>query len=313
MTRVGNLESFMSIPDHSAAPSPTYFRMACAQTLKGLSVAAFGTALVSTGALHAASARTIVSTGTLNPVTTVTVGSQVSGVVQDVLCDFNSVVKKGQVCARIDQRPFQRAVDQARANLANAKALLEQHQASLAYLKASLDRNTTLAQRGVVSKDAFESVQSNYGQAMAQIDVDKAVIAQRQAELGIAELNLGYTNIESPIDGVVLSRVVSPGATLAASFQAPTLFVIASDLTKLQLIANVTEADIGTIKPGDQATFTVKAFGDRGFKCSVAQVRNAPEAGRSDVSYAVVLEVDNADRILKPGMTASIRLVTADK
>lgn len=265
------------------------------------------------GAPTIAVAKTISTTGTLGPVATVTVGSQISGVVQEVSCDFNTAVKKGQLCAKIDPRPFQRAVDQARANLANAKATLEQHEASLAYVKASYERSSTLVQRGVVSKDAFESVQSNFGQARAQIEVDKAVIAQRQAELGIAELNLGYTDIVAPIDGVVLSRRVAVGETLATSFQTPTLFVIATDLRRLQLIANVSESDIGGLKPGDQASFMVKAFPNRSFNAQVSQIRQAPEGNRLDVNYAVVLDVDNAEQLLKPGMSAAVRLVSADR
>lgn len=274
---------------------------------------ALASTLVAAGLPTLAFGKTISTTGTLSPVSTVTVGSQISGVVQEVACDFNTAVKKGQPCAKIDPRPFQRALDQARANLANAKATLEQHEASLAYVKASYERNSTLVQRGVVSKDAFESVQSNFGQARAQIEVDKAVIAQRQAELEIAELNLGYTDIVSPIDGVVLSRRVTVGETLATSFQTPTLFIIATDLRRLNLIANVSESDIGGLKPGDQASFTVKAFPNRSFNAQVSQIRQAPESNRLDVSYAVVLDVDNAEQLLKPGMSAAVRLVTADR
>lgn len=257
-------------------------------------------------------AKTISSTGTLNPVETVTVGSFVSGIVQEVPCDFNSVVKKGQLCARIDPRPFQKAVEQARANLANANAQLVQHEAGLAYAKASFERSSTLVQRGVVSKDAFENVQSVHGQARAQVDIDKASIAQRQAELDIAELNLGYTDILSPIDGIVLSRKVSVGETIASNFQVPSLFVIASDLKRIQLISTVGEGDIGALRQGDTATFTVKAFPGRSFKAQVAQIRSSPDTQRLDVGYAVVLDVDNADLQLKPGMTAAIRFTTAD-
>jgi HlyD family secretion protein len=167
-------------------------------------------------------------------------------------------------------------------------------------------------QKGVVSKDAFESIQSSYGQARAQIDVDKASIAQRQAELDAALLNLGYTDIVSPIDGVVLARKVMVGETIASNFQVPNLFVIASDLAQLQLIATVGEADIGALKPGDTATFVVKAFPTRTFKAKVAQIRASPDTQRIDVGYGVVLDVDNADMLLKPGMTATVRFTTTD-
>lgn len=258
-------------------------------------------------------ARVISSSGTLGPTATVTVGSQVSGVVQEVLCDFNAAVKKGQVCARIDPRPFQRAVEQARANLANAKAQLDRNEAALTYSKASFERNSTLVQRGVVSKDVFENVQAGFGQAKAQVEIDKANIAQRQAELSLAELNLAYTSIASPIDGVVMNRRVEVGDTLNANFAAPTLFAIASELTRLQLVAQVSEGEIGGLKAGDAATFTVKAFGNRSFQGQVAQVRNLPESTRQDVSYAVVIDVDNKDQMLKPGMTAAVRITTADR
>ena len=268
--------------------------------------------LVQIASAPAVLARTISSTGTLNPVATVTVGSFVSGIVDAVSCDFNAIVKKGQVCARIDPRPFQKSVDLARASLANVKAQLEQHQASLTYVKASFERQSTLVQRGVVSKDAFESVQSSYGQVRAQIDVDRAGIAQRQAELDVAELNLGYTDIVSPIDGVVLARKVAVGETIAANFQVPSLFVIASDLRKLQLLSTVGEGDIGALKEGDAATFTVKAYPARTFSAKVLQIRFAPDQLRSEVGYGVVLDVDNADLQLKPGMTAAVRFTTTD-
>ena len=260
-----------------------------------------------------ADARTISANGTLNPISTVTIGSYVSGIVQDVTCDFNANVKQGQVCARIDPRPFQKAVELARATLANAKAQLQQHEASLAYIKGSFERNSTLAQRGVVSKDALENVTSNFGQARAQVDVDRASIAQRQAELEAAELNLAYTNIQSPIDGVVLARKVSVGETVAANFQVPNLFVIASPLSRLQLLATVGEGDIGALKQGDAATFTVKAFPSRSFNARVAQIRFGPDTREGGaVSYSVVLDVDNADLQLKPGMTAAVRFTTSD-
>ena len=260
----------------------------------------------------AAQVRTISSTGTLNPVSTVTVGSFVSGVVRDVSCDFNATVKKGQVCARIDPRPYQTAVDQARAALANARAQLEQHNAGLAYVKASFERSSTLVQRGVVSKDAFENVQSNFGQARAQIEVDRTAIAQRQAELDTAELNLAYTFIASPLDGVVLTRSVAAGETISTNYQVPNLFVIGSDLKRLQLLATVGESDIAAVKEGDGAIFTVKAFPGKSFRAKVLQIRHAPEVQGIAVSYGVVLEVDNPDLQLKPGMTATVKITTAN-
>lgn len=260
-----------------------------------------------------AAARIVTASGTLSPVATVMVGSNVSGVVAEVTCDFNTQVTKGQTCARIDPRPFQKEVEQARANLANATATLEQLEASLTYLKGSFERNSVLVQRGVVSKDQFESISSNYAQARAQIAVQRAVIAQRKAELEGAELNLGYTSIVSPIDGIVLSRRVAVGETVAASFQSPTLFVIASDLARLQLVAQVPESEIGTLRAGDTATFTVRAYQGRTFNGRVLQVRNQPESAGGDVRYGVVLDVENGDHALRPGMTATVRITTADR
>jgi HlyD family secretion protein len=261
----------------------------------------------------AAAARTVSVNGTLRLGSSVTLGSQLSGLVKTVSCEVNSSVKKGQVCAKIDPRPFQNTLDQARADFAQAKAQLEQDQASLVYARAAFERNSTLVQRGVVSKDAFENAQSNYHQAQAKVDVDKATIAQRQAAIQMATLNLEYTDVVSPIDGMVIARKVEVGETIAANFQAPALFVIASDPRKLKLVANIPEADIGGIKEGDAATFKVKAFPSRTFNARVSLVRLAPEGQAGDVTYGVTLDVDNPDLLLKPGMTAAIRITTADK
>jgi HlyD family secretion protein len=262
--------------------------------------------LVPLHAPQAAQGGALTTSGTLDTITTATVGVAISGVIQDVTCDFNTIVKKGQVCARIDPRPFQKAVDLARANLAQSKALLDQHQATLTYVKANFERSTVLVAKGIVSKDSFENVQSNFGQARAQIEVDKATIGQRQAELELAELNLGYTSFVSPIDGIVLSRMVKAGEVIAPS-QPPILFVIGSDPAKLQLRTSVGEGDVGGLKTGDTATFSVPAFPGRTFPALISQIRLGPDTQRGTVVYGVVLDVDNAQLQLKPGMTADVR------
>jgi HlyD family secretion protein len=269
--------------------------------------------LAALGAASTAGARTISVNGTLRPVMTVTLGSQLSGMVQSVSCEVNAAVKKGQTCAKIDPRPFRNALDQARADFAQATAQLQQDEANLAYVQAAFERSQTLNQRGVVSKDAFQNAQSNYQQAQAKVALDKATIAQRQAALQMATLNLEYTDIVSPIDGVVVSRKVEAGETVAASLQAPTLFVIASDMRKLTLIAYVGETDVGGLKVGDAATFRVKTFPNRTFNARISQVLLAPQVQASDVSYGVLLDVDNADLQLKPGMTAVVRITTSEK
>jgi HlyD family secretion protein len=254
--------------------------------------------------------RAVTATGTVNPVLTIIVGSYVSGVIQEIHCDYNTEVKKGQVCAKIDPRPYQSVVDQNRANLAVAKAQLEKDKANLAYAQLNYDRNARLAQTNAVSKDTLDNARNALDQATAQIGVDEATIQQRQAQLEAAEVNLGYTNIISPVDGTVVSRNVTVGQTVAASFQTPTLFLIATDLTKMQVDTNVSESDIGGIKDWDKATFTVDAFPKRTFQGAVSQVRQSPQTVQNVVTYDVVVSVDNSDLALKPGMTAANRIIT---
>jgi len=254
--------------------------------------------------------RTVVATGTVNPVLTIIVGTYVSGVIQNLQCDYNTQVKTGQICAQIDPRPYQTVVDQNKANLAVAKAQLEKDKAALAYAKVTLDRNAQLVQTSAVSKDAYDNAKSAYDQAQAQIVFDEAGIQQRQAELASAQVNLDYTNIISPVDGTVVSRNVTQGQTVAASFQTPTLFLIATDLTKMQVDTNVSESDIGGIKDNETASFTVDAFPNRSFTGTVTQVRQSPQTVQNVVTYDVVVSVDNADLALKPGMTAATRIVT---
>jgi HlyD family secretion protein len=193
--------------------------------------------------------RTVTSTGSVNPVITVQVGTYVSGTIQSLFCDYNTQVKAGQICAKIDPRPFQVQVDQGKANLASARAQLVKDQASLQYARVTYSRDAGLLKRGIVSQDSVDSDQSNFGQMLAQVEVDKAAIQQRESALEAAQINLDYTDIVSPVDGVVVSRAVNVGQTVAASFQTPTLFLIAKDLTKMQVDTNVSESDVGR-RPG---------------------------------------------------------------
>jgi HlyD family secretion protein len=253
--------------------------------------------------------RTVTATGTVNPELTIIVGTYVSGVIQQLYCDYNTQVKKGQVCAKIDPRPYQTIVDQNKANLAIAKAQLEKDKASLTYMKLSYDRAARLVQTNAVSQDAVDSAKSNYEQAQAQIVFDEATIQHRQAALDAALVNLDYTDIISPVDGTVVSRSVTMGQTVAASFQTPTLFLIATDLAKMEVDTNVSESDIGGVKMGNKAIFTVDAFPKRLFHGTVTQVRQSPQTVQNIVTYDVLVSVDNSDLALKPGMTASNRIV----
>jgi HlyD family secretion protein len=254
-------------------------------------------------------ARSVGATGAVNPELTIIVGTYVSGVIQELSCDYNTQVKRGQSCAKIDPRPYQSIVDQGKANLAVAKAQLEKDEASLTYAKVNLGRLATLVQTSAVSKDAYDSAKSAYDQALAQITFDEATIQQRQAVLDAAQVNLDYTNIISPVDGTVVSRAVTMGQTVAASFQTPTLFLIATDLTKMQVDANVSESDIGGIKNGEKATFTVDAYSKRSFEGTVTQVRQSPQTVQNVITYDVVISVDNSDLSLKPGLTAATRII----
>ena len=255
-------------------------------------------------------ARGVTASGAVNPVTTVQVGTYVSGVVQQLMCDYNTHVTKGQLCATIDARPYQTVIDQDRANLAIARAQLGKDQTNLAYTKLGYQRAVDLRDRGIVSQDSLDGAKSAYEQAESQAALDAASITQRQAELSAAEINLSYTNIVSPVNGTVVSRNVTVGQTVAASFQTPTLFLIATDLTEMQVDANISESDIGGVQVGQDASFSVEAFPNRTFTGHVVQVRQAPQTVQNVVTYDVVISAPNAELLLKPGMTATVRLVT---
>ena len=258
-------------------------------------------------------ARLVTATGTVNPVTTVQVGSYVSGPIKEIFVDFNSPVKKGQRVAQIDPRLFVVKVKQAEANLATARAQVEKDVADLNFKQSVHKRMRELFERNLVAKQEVETTERDYIQAQAQLQLDQARLEQAAAALEESRVNLDYTDIVSPVDGVVVSRNVNVGQTVAASFQTPVLFLIAQDLTKMQLNTNVSESDIGVVSEGQQAFFTVDAYPERKFWGAVTQVRNAPQTVQNVVTYDVVVSVDNDDLALKPGMTASLSMITAQR
>ncbi len=257
--------------------------------------------------------RAVTTSGTVNPVITVQVGTYVSGVIQARYCDYNTQVHKGQICAKIDPRPYQVIVDQGKANLAVARAQLIKDQANLVYAKLAYGRNQRLVSMKAVSADTLDSSKNAYDQAQAQIGLDEATIALQEAQLHAAQINLGYTDIISPVDGTVVSRSVEMGQTVAASFQTPTLFLVATDLTTMQVDTNVSESDIGAIKRGNKASFTVELFPTRPFKGEVVEVRQSPQTIQNVVTYDVVINAPNQDFALKPGMTATTRIIVDER
>lgn len=255
----------------------------------------------------------VTATGTVNPVVSVQVGSQVSGKIAMLSADFNSVVTQGHVLAQIDQQPFKARVSQARAALKSAKGNLAKANNMSAQRKRERDRMATLLQQGFVAQSDLDLADTNYRDALAQVEVAQAQVDQAEATLSSAELDLGYTTIYSPVNGIVISRNIDVGQTVVASFQTPTLFVIAQDLTRMQVNTNVSESDIGGVAEGKPAHFRVDAYPKQFFEGTVTQVRNAPISIQNVVTYDVVITVDNQELKLKPGMTANVTIVTAQK
>ena len=255
----------------------------------------------------------VTATGTLNAVTTVLVGTQVSGTIKNIHADFNSPVKKGELIAEIDPAAFEAQAEQARANLLTARANLEKSVVALTDTERTMNRSKELFSKDFVARSELDTAETNYATAKAQVSASKAQVAQAEAALKAAETNLRYTRILSPVDGVVVSRSVDVGQTVAASFQTPTLFTIAQDLTKMQINTNVDEADIGRIKNSQDVEFTVDAYPETLFKGSVFQIRIAPIIVQNVVTYDVVIRVDNPELKLKPGMTANVSILVAGK
>ena len=241
----------------------------------------------------------ITATGTIKPVTSVTVGTQVSGIVSKLFVDYNSVVKKGQVIAELDKTNLMSQLNTAKTQLATA-------QSQLNYQTANYKRYKTLFEKGLVAADDFDNAKLSYTQAKEQV-------ASAKEEVQRAQTNLGYATITSPIDGVVLSKSVEEGQTVAASFSTPELFTIAQDLTNMQVVADVDEADIGDVKEGERVTFTVDAYPDDTFEGEVKQVRQEATTTNNVVTYEVVISAPNADLKLKPGLTANVTIYTAER
>jgi HlyD family secretion protein len=273
----------------------------------GDGVAGYVTAPVDRGPIE----ETVTATGTVNPVTTVQVGTYVSGPILAIDVDYNSPVTRGQRVAKIDPSTFLVKVRQAEANLATARARVDKSRADLEFKKLQLERTRRLLDRNLVAPNDVDTAKSNYDQAVAQLALDEASVKQAQASLEEAQVNLGYTDILSPVDGVVVARNVDVGQTVAASFQTPTLFLIAEDLTKMEVDTNVSESDVGRVREGQAATFTVDAYPGAPFHGVVLQVRNAPVTVQNVVTYDVVIAVDNPNLELKPGMTANVTITTA--
>ncbi len=252
----------------------------------------------------------VTATGNFNAVTTVQVGSQVSGTIRKIFVDYNSRVKKGQPIAEIDTSLFQANVVQAEGGLASAKANLDKAKVTAVNSRRTLERNKVLLKDGFVAQADVDNAQTDYDSSVAQVQAAEAAVEQAKGNLSVAKTNLGYTTIYSPVNGTVVSRNVDVGQTVAASFQTPTLFTIAQDLTKMQIDTYVDEADIGNTKEGQTATFTVDAYPEKPFTGKVAQVRNAPIVAQNVVTYDVVIAVDNKEMLLKPGMTANVSILT---
>ena len=254
---------------------------------------------------------TVVATGALEAVTTVQVGSQVSGIIRDLYVDYNSIVRAGDVIMRLDPSLFETQTEQARANLIRAEADVERLEVALEDANAQLARALDLAERDLISTTELEAAQVGARAAAAELRSAAAQVVQAQAALRQHEVNLEHTVIRAPIDGIVISRLVDVGQTVAASLQAPELFVIAADLTKMRVIANVDESDVGRIRPRQRVTFTVDAYPAETFGGAVSQVRLEPVVQQNVVTYATVIDAPNPDLKLKPGMTATITLEIA--
>ncbi|GAB6976545.1 efflux RND transporter periplasmic adaptor subunit [Prevotella falsenii] len=283
----------------------------------------------------------VTATGTIEAVTTVTVGTQVSGIVNHLYVDYNSVVKKGQVIAELDKTNLLSQLNSAKAALAGAKANvasaqdnvvkvqadLRSAEANIGYQRANFNRYTTLHNKGLISATDYENARLAYqqaeasvaacrqqvAQAQAQVVTARQQVAQSQEQVNQAQTNLGYATITSPIDGVVISKSVEEGQTVAASFSTPELFTIAKDLTNMRVIADVDEADIGDVRTGERVSFTVDAYPDDTFSGTVTQVRQKATTTNNVVTYEVVISASNADLKLKPGLTANVTIYTQER
>ncbi|KAF1720370.1 efflux RND transporter periplasmic adaptor subunit [Pseudoxanthomonas wuyuanensis] len=274
------------------------------QRAKAAAESAYRTATVERGNIRVA----ISATGTLSATSTVIVGSQISGQVTDVLVDFNSPVKKGDVLARIDPSSYEAQIEQGSAQIASAQASLRQYQATLRNAELDYQRKVDLGRQQLVAQSDVDLARAALDQARAQVNSSQAQIRQQTAATQTTRINLDRTVIRSPVDGVVLTRTIEPGQTVAASLQAPELFTIAEDLRKMKIELAVDEADIGQVKQGQSVSFTVDAFADRQFRGTVEQVRLSATTTSNVVTYPVVVSVDNSDETLLPGLTVNAEI-----
>jgi len=254
----------------------------------------------------------VVTTGTVNPVTIVDVGSQVSGKIEEIYVDFNSQVKAGQVIAQLEQSQLLSRVNQDKANYQSAVAGLDKAKVAFENIKKKLDRALNLFEKDLMSFEDKETLETQYYSAKSDIQSAEARLEQAKSQLETSKVNLTYTIIKSPIDGVIINRNINVGQTVAASFQAPVLFQIANDLAKMQVECSVDEADIGKVKEDQKVRFTVDAFPDENFRGMVKQVRYSPEIVQNVVTYTTIVEVDNPELKLRPGMTATVSIVTGE-
>ncbi len=254
----------------------------------------------------------ITATGTIEPVNEVTVGTQVSGIVSKLYVDYNSVVKKGQVIAELDKSNLTSQLNTAKSQLSQAQASLKSAESDLAYQKANYNRYKTLYQKGLISANDYETARLSYQTSVQTVASRKDQVVSAQEEVSRAQTNLGYATITSPIDGIVVSKSVEEGQTVNANMSTPDLFTIAQDLTNMQVVANVDEADIGDVKKGERVTFTVDAYPNDTFEGTVTQVRLEATTTNNVVTYEVVISAPNADLKLKPGLTANVVIYTQE-
>jgi HlyD family secretion protein len=269
---------------------------------------AYKTEQVTRGAVN----ESVSATGDVSALVTVSIGSQVSGIVDKLYVDFNTPVKKGQLLATLDPRLFQAALQKTDAGVASARANVDKAQAALADSQRLVTRDQQLANGGLIARSELDTALATRDGNAASRSAAKAAVLQANADRAQAAANLAFTRITSPIDGVVVSRSVDAGQTVAAALQAPTLFVIANDLTKMQILANVDQADVGKVHDGEDAKFTVDAYPGEVFRGRISQVRQAATTTNNVVTYAAVIQADNPDRKLRQGMTAAVTIVAAN-
>ncbi|MDR1694390.1 MAG: efflux RND transporter periplasmic adaptor subunit [Lactobacillaceae bacterium] len=255
----------------------------------------------------------VTATGIIDPISTINVGTQVSGTVKEIYVDYNSEVTEGQLLAIIDPSLFEAKVKQQRANLNSSKAQVKVYESQKVYNEKNLERIKQLNERKFASDKDLDLAQKEYDVSIAQLELQKANVEQISAALHSAEIDLNYTRIVSPVKGIIVSKDVEVGQTVAASFQTPTLFQVAEDLSKMQINAAVVETDVAKVEEGQKVEFTVDGFQDQIFEGRVIQVRNNPTTTQNVVSYEVIIEISNSDLKFKPGMTANVDIITAEK